>query len=126
MRWLFGAGLVLALALVPGCSEEQPPWLGDKLAEPQATSLLGEELYARPDTNGEVAGADAAVAEAPDDVELLLAAARVRWDYEQFRQAIAIYPPTIGASTPTEESDVPRCGSSREPLRTWKEARSCG
>jgi len=90
VRWFF-AGLALVLALVPGCSEEQPAWLGDPLAEPQATSLSGEDLYAVPDTTGEIAGADAAVSEAPDDVELLLAAARVRWNFEQFRQAIAIY-----------------------------------
>ncbi len=74
-----------------GCADEAPPWAGDPLAEPQATSLLGEPLYAIADTTGEIAGADAALAEAPDDVELLIAAARVRWDYQQYRQAIAMY-----------------------------------
>lgn len=87
--WLRGL-LLAVLALAWGCRAVEPEWRGDPLAEPQARSLFGEDLYARPDT-GEVAGADAALAEAPDDVELLLVAARVRWDFWQYRQAIAIY-----------------------------------
>jgi len=58
---------------------------------PQATSLLGEELYAREDSTGEIAAADAVLAQAPDDVELLLAAGRARWGSWQYRQAVAMY-----------------------------------
>ena len=40
------------------CAEPQPPWTGDPLAEPQAI----------PDTEGVIAGADAALASEPDNV----------------------------------------------------------
>jgi hypothetical protein len=58
--------------------EDGEPWVNpahrapDPLAVPQATSLLGEELFALEDTTGAVAAADSALAEAPDDLELLL------------------------------------------------------
>ena len=92
-RWplLLLAGLSLTLPLVAGCTAEQPAGRVDPLAEPQAVSPSGEKLYARPDSSGEVAGADAALAEAPDDVELLLAAARARWNSWRYREAIALY-----------------------------------
>jgi tetratricopeptide (TPR) repeat protein len=80
----------LASILLLNCSDP-PPWTGDPLAQPQATSLFGEELYARPDTIGSVAEADSALAEAPDDVERLIAAARVRRNFWQYRQAMALY-----------------------------------
>jgi tetratricopeptide (TPR) repeat protein len=59
--------------------------------EPQATSLLGEPLYAQVDTTGSVAAADSALAEAPDDIERLIAAGRVRRNFWQYRQAMALY-----------------------------------
>lgn len=57
----------------------------------QGYSLFGEPLYRMTDTTGAIEEADAALAGNPDDVELLIQAARVRrnsWDY---RQAMALY-----------------------------------
>jgi tetratricopeptide (TPR) repeat protein len=59
--------------------------------EPQAVSLFGELLYAQPDTTGAIAEADRALAEVPDDVDLLIAAARVRRNFWQYRQEMALY-----------------------------------
>ena len=63
----------------------------DPTAEAQATSLFGEPLYATVDTTGAIAEADEALREAPDDVEALIAAGRVRRDFWQYRQAMALY-----------------------------------
>jgi tetratricopeptide (TPR) repeat protein len=63
----------------------------DPTAEPQAVSLFGEPLFAVEDTTGVVEEADAALAQAPDDVELLIAAGRVRRNFQQYRQAVALY-----------------------------------
>lgn len=57
----------------------------------QATSLLGEELFQREDTTGAIAAADADLASAPDDVDLILAAGRVRRNVWQYRQAMELY-----------------------------------
>jgi tetratricopeptide (TPR) repeat protein len=54
-------------------------------------SLFGEPLFAVEDTSGVVEEADAALARAPDDVELLIAAGRVRRNFQQYRQALALY-----------------------------------
>jgi tetratricopeptide (TPR) repeat protein len=66
-------------------------WSVDPLAEPQAISLFGDSLYALPDTTGAVAQADSALAEAPDNVDLLIASGRVRRNFWQYRQAMALY-----------------------------------
>lgn len=104
-------GLVALLTLVSACGDapEPPPatgaadpagveadWLttlvaADPLMRPQATSLFGEELYAQIDTTGAVAEADAALLASPDDVELLIAAGRVRRNVWQYRQAMQLY-----------------------------------
>lgn len=63
----------------------------DPLARPQAVSLFGEDLYAQPDTTGAIEEADRALAGAPDDVELLIAAGRVRRNVWQYRQAMELY-----------------------------------
>jgi len=63
----------------------------DPMAEPQATSLFGDPLYALMDTTGAIAEADNALREAPDDVEALITAGRVRRDFWQYRQAMALY-----------------------------------
>lgn len=57
----------------------------------QATSLLGEELFQLEDTTGAIAAADADLAAAPDDVERIVAAARVRRNFWQYRQAMELY-----------------------------------
>ena len=71
-----------------GSAPEAP---ADPLAQPQAVSLFGEELYAQVDTTGAIAAADAALAAAPDDVELLIDAGRVRRNFWQYRRAIELY-----------------------------------
>jgi tetratricopeptide (TPR) repeat protein len=76
-------GSLLAL----GCTS--PP-------EPQATSLFGEPLYQIEDTTGAIAEADAALAAAPDDVDLIIAAGRVRRNFWQYRQAMELYSQAIG------------------------------
>jgi tetratricopeptide (TPR) repeat protein len=89
---------VLILVLLPACSGPEPdaPSTGTTFAvamEPgqQAVSLFGEPLFEQEDTTGAVAEADAALAEAPDDVERLIAAGRVRRDFWQYRQAMDLY-----------------------------------
>lgn len=107
-------GLLPLLVLILGCGAppETPPvdvgtegadaparepgWLttlvqADPTMRPQATSLFGEELYARVDTTGIIAEADAALLASPDDVELLIAAGRVRRNLWQYRQAMELY-----------------------------------
>lgn len=103
--------LIALLVLVAGCGApgdgppstdaaevegQAPGWLttlttADPLMRPQATSLFGEELYAQVDTTGAVAEADAALLASPDDVELLIAAGRVRRNVWQYRQAMQLY-----------------------------------
>jgi len=68
-------------------TEAAAPAVGDL----QAVSLLGENLYAQVDTEGVIAEADAALAAAPDDVELLIAAGRARRNFWQYRGAIELY-----------------------------------
>ena len=60
-------------------------------ATPQAVSLFGEQLYAMEDTTGAIAQADEALAADPDNVELLIAAGRVRRNFWQYRQAMELY-----------------------------------
>lgn len=57
----------------------------------QGRSLLGKPLYEMVDTTGAIAEADAKLAGAPDDVELLIMAGRVRRNFWQYRQAIELY-----------------------------------
>lgn len=57
----------------------------------QANSLFGEPLYSMKDTTGAVAEADALLEEAPEDVELIIAAGRVRRNFWQYRAAIDLY-----------------------------------
>lgn len=83
---------LLALAVI-SCTESPPPAEEQTAAPPapQATSLLGEPLYAMRDTTGDVARADQALAAAPDDVDLLIAAARARRNSWQYREEMALY-----------------------------------
>lgn len=67
-------------------------------AEPQAMSLFGEPLYATADTTGAIEEADLALSEAPNDVELILAAGRVRRNFWQYRQAMDLYSRAIELS----------------------------
>ena len=91
------------LLLLSGCAGEDPGQSGagdtglgseapvEALAEPQATSLFGESLFAMEDTTGAIEQADLALAGAPDDVELIISAGRVRRNFWQYRQAMELY-----------------------------------
>jgi tetratricopeptide (TPR) repeat protein len=57
----------------------------------QAVSLFGEPLFEQDDTTGAIEEADAALAEAPEDVDRLIAAGRVRRNFWQYRQAMELY-----------------------------------
>lgn len=85
--------LIFLIAMAGGCALDpaENPWDEDPLAQPQAISLFGEELFAQPDTTGAIAAADSALAEAPEDVERLISAGRVRRNFWQYRQAMALY-----------------------------------
>lgn len=77
--------LVLLLA-VAGLRAAQ-----DTAATPELTTLLGWPVFARADTDGAIARADAALAADPRNVELILAAARARDVALQFHDAIDVY-----------------------------------
>lgn len=57
----------------------------------QTVSLFGEELHQQEDTEGAIAAVDALLAESPDDVDRIIAAARERRNFWQYRQAIELY-----------------------------------
>ena len=76
--------LLLSAVFLAACTDAPAP-------EPEAISLLGEPLFAREDTTGEIARADSALATAPGDVERIIAAARVRRNWWQYRDEMALY-----------------------------------
>ena len=63
--------------------------------KPEVISPQGKAFYARPDADGAVAKADAALAADPDNVTLLLAAARARDVTTQYNASIDIYSKVI-------------------------------
>jgi tetratricopeptide (TPR) repeat protein len=86
----------ILLGAVTGCEQPSPPdessaALADKPAGWQATSLFGEDLFQMEDTTGAVAAADVELAQAPDDVDRIIAAGRVRRNFWQYRQAMELY-----------------------------------
>lgn len=90
--------LLILLAALAACGGGEPAPEADggdaaamPTSDPQAYSLFGEPLYQLEDTTGEIAGADRLLAEAPEDVERLIAAGRVRRNYWQYRQAMELY-----------------------------------
>lgn len=91
--------LMYLFAVLAGCGEstadrDGPPMADGADGRPagwQATSLSGEDLFQLEDTTGAIAEADARLAEMPDDVERLIAAGRVRRNFWQYRQAMALY-----------------------------------
>lgn len=93
---------LLILALPMGCARGTMP--GDESAaeppaaeaptrpsEPELVSPLGVELFALAESSDEVAAADEAMAATPDDVELIIAAARVRRNIWRYNEAIDLY-----------------------------------
>lgn len=85
-RRILVASLVL-VTLAPGLAAAQRP--ADR--RPELTTLLGREVFARPDSDGAIAKADAALAADPKNVDLILAAARSRDVALQFHAAIEVY-----------------------------------
>ena len=86
--------IIVATIALFACSpaeEGAAPGAADAIGEQQTVSLFGERLYAQIDTTGAIAEADAALAAAPDDVEALIAAGRVRRDFWQYRGAMELY-----------------------------------
>lgn len=75
----------------PDAAPDAVPGSEPALGAQQAVSLSGEVLYAQVDTTGQIAAADAAMAEAPDDVELMIDAGRVRRNFWQYREAMELY-----------------------------------
>ena len=74
-----------------GASQFEIPPTQNVMDEPQTMSLFGEEFYAMEDTTGAIEEADRALAEAVEDVNLLIASGRVRRNYWQYKQAIELY-----------------------------------
>jgi tetratricopeptide (TPR) repeat protein len=84
MRTTLLVTIAMALAApTPGATQAATP--------PELTTLLGRAVFARPDTDGAIAKADAARAADPRNVDLILAAARARDAALQFHAAIEVY-----------------------------------
>ena len=77
--------MLLLLIAQPALGIAQAP------AAPELTTLLGRAVFARPDADGAIAKADAALAADSRNVELILAAARARDVALQFHAAIEVY-----------------------------------
>ena len=77
--------LLAALVVVTATGILQPS------ATAELTTLLGRPVFARPDSDGAIAKADAALAADPRSVDLILAAARARDVALQFHSAIEVY-----------------------------------
>jgi tetratricopeptide (TPR) repeat protein len=88
---------LLAVPLIlSACTDAPPPPQETPPPQPEATSLLGEKLFAKEDSAGEIAAADSALAAAPEDVELLIAAGRARRNSWHYREEMALYTKVIG------------------------------
>jgi tetratricopeptide (TPR) repeat protein len=80
-----------ALALTAACGVAGAGGAAATQAGPELTTPLGRQVFARADTDGAIAKADAALARDPGNVDLLLAAARARDAALQFHSAIELY-----------------------------------
>ena len=88
---LLAFALCATLASCGGAGDAPADEFDTSGLEPQAYSLFGDPLYEREDTTGAIEEADLALAAAPEDVELVIAAGRVRRNFWQYRQAIELY-----------------------------------
>jgi len=102
LRALPHQSLFLGLLLVSiSCTQESrqvdgdaaflAPSEADAKEGPQTFSLFGDPLFAIEDTTGAIAEADEALTQDPDNVELLIAAGRVRRNFWHYRQAMELY-----------------------------------
>jgi len=86
------AMVILATGMVAFGGGAQTP-AGQK---PQVASPLGKQFFAKADSDGAIAKADAALAAEPNNLDLLIAAARARDTALQFDASIAMYTKAIG------------------------------
>lgn len=99
LKPLHVAGVIVAAVCAATCGGGEPEAAAatpDPTAEPQTFSLFGEPLYARADTTGQIAEADRVLALDPDNVDLVIDAARVRRNFWQYREAMDLYTRAIG------------------------------
>ena len=86
------AVVILAAGISASSGGAQTP-AGQK---PQVVSPLGKQFFAKADSDGAIAKADAALAAEPNNLDLLVAAARARDTALQFDASIAMYTKAIG------------------------------
>jgi tetratricopeptide (TPR) repeat protein len=87
--------LLFVLFSCTGTESEEGATSHQPVDAPQTLSLFGEPLYAMADTSGAIAKADSELTYDPDDVELIISAARVRRNFWQYREAIDLYTKAI-------------------------------
>jgi tetratricopeptide (TPR) repeat protein len=88
---------VLVLALLALAAPAAPA--GQQAEErPQVLSPFGKTFFSKPDTDGTVAKADAALAADPGNVALMIAAGRARDGVLQYKEAIDFYSRAIAAA----------------------------
>lgn len=89
--------VALAVAMLPafawGIQGSPQVQTGQK---PQVVTLLGKSYFARADADGAIGKADAALAADPNNVDLIIAAARARDVALQFDASIELYTKAIG------------------------------
>lgn len=86
------AVVILAAGIVASERDMQAP----AGPAPQVVSPLGKRFFAKPDADGAIAKADAALAADPKNLDLLVAAARARDTALQFDGSIPMYTKAIG------------------------------
>ena len=86
------AVVILAAGIVASERDVQAP----AGPAPQVVSPLGKRFFAKPDADGAIAKADAALAADPKNLDLLVAAARARDTALQFDGSIPMYTKAIG------------------------------
>jgi len=90
--WIVAATLATLAVSIPVTLRLAGGETGDAESVPhQAVSLFGEQLYAPPSPSDEIRRSERLLATSPDDVELVLAAARAHTSALQFREAIDLY-----------------------------------
>jgi len=94
--------VALALGATASLGPQSPPPAPTSAPQaapaPEVTSALGRRFFAKPDADGAIAGADAALAASPGDLDLLLAAARARDAALQFSGSIPLYSQAIAGA----------------------------
>ena len=93
---LVGVALVLLPAAMPGLTGAPQAPAGQK---PQVVTALGRQYFARGDADGAIAKADAALAADPNNLDLIIAAARAHDAALQFDASIAMYTKAIGMAS---------------------------